>query len=94
MCEKRLQVLQHLNTNIHKDNIKIKSMKSAPVQKLLSESSNNSFSQFSFDMCENFLSADIPPWRLTNRTLRNVCKVPEESTVRKNLHEAVLRCYY
>ena len=34
--EKRFQVLQHLNTNIYKEDIKIKSMKSAPVQKLLS----------------------------------------------------------
>jgi hypothetical protein len=36
-CEKRFQVLQHFNTNIHKENIKIKSTISAPVQKLLSE---------------------------------------------------------
>ena len=70
-CEKRFQVLQHLNTNIHKENIKIKSTKSAPVQKLLSEFSNNSFSQFSFDLCEAFLAADIPLWKLTNPTLRN-----------------------
>jgi hypothetical protein len=44
----------HLNTNVHKENIQIKSTKSAPVQKLLSEFSNNSFSQFSFDLCEAF----------------------------------------
>ncbi|PNF36587.1 hypothetical protein B7P43_G15044 [Cryptotermes secundus] len=74
-CEKRFQVLQHLNTNIHRENIKIKS-------------SNNSFSQFSFDLCEAFLAADIPLWKLTNPTLRNFiekytqCKVPDESTVR------------
>jgi hypothetical protein len=29
--EKRFQVLQHLNINIHRENIKIKSKKSAPV---------------------------------------------------------------
>jgi hypothetical protein len=46
-CEKRFQVLQDLNTNIDTENIKIKSTKSAPVQKLLSEFSNNRFSQFS-----------------------------------------------
>ncbi|PNF20259.1 hypothetical protein B7P43_G15454 [Cryptotermes secundus] len=95
-CEKRFQVLQHLNTNIHKENIKIKSTKSAPVQKLLSEFSNNIFSQFSFDLCEAFLAADIPLWKLTNPTLRNFiekytqCKVPDESTVRKNY---VKQCY-
>ncbi|PNF19297.1 hypothetical protein B7P43_G07511 [Cryptotermes secundus] len=95
-CEKRFQVLQHLNTNIHKENIKIKSTKSAPVQKLHSEFSNNSFSQFSFDLCEAFLAADIPLWKLINPTLRNFiekytqCKVPDESTVRKNY---VKQCY-
>jgi hypothetical protein len=54
-------VLQHLNTNIHKENIEIKSMESAPVRKLLCEFSNNNF-QFSFDLCE----ADIPLWKLTS----------------------------
>jgi hypothetical protein len=39
-CESRFQVLQHLNTDIHKENIKIKSTKSAHIQKLLSEFSN------------------------------------------------------
>jgi hypothetical protein len=43
-------------------------MKSAPVQKLLSEFSNNSFSQFSFDLCEAFLLADIPLWKITMNT--------------------------
>jgi hypothetical protein len=57
--------------NIHKENTKTESMKSAPVQKLLNESSNNSFSQFSFDLCEAFVMADIPLWKLTNPTLRN-----------------------
>jgi hypothetical protein len=70
-CEKRFQVLQHLDTNIHKENIKIKSTKSAPVQKLLSEFSNNSFSQFPFDLHESFLAADIPLWKLTSATLKN-----------------------
>jgi hypothetical protein len=46
-------------------------MESAPVQKLLSEFSNNSFSQFSSDLNEAFLAADIPLWKLTNPTLRN-----------------------
>ncbi|PNF25986.1 hypothetical protein B7P43_G06349 [Cryptotermes secundus] len=68
-CEKRLQVLQHFNTNIHKENGEIKSMKSIPVQKLLSEFYNNSFSQFSFDLCEALLAADIPLWNLTSPTL-------------------------
>jgi hypothetical protein len=86
-CEKRFQVRQHLNTNIHSENIKIKSTKSAPVQKLLSEFYNNSFSQFSFDLCKTFLDVDIPLWKLTNLTLRNFiekyiqCTVPDESTV-------------
>jgi hypothetical protein len=41
--EKRFQV-PHLNTNIRKEKIKIKSTKSAAVQKLRSEFSNNSVS--------------------------------------------------
>ncbi|PNF17096.1 hypothetical protein B7P43_G16102 [Cryptotermes secundus] len=95
-CEKSFQVLQHLNANIHKENIKMKSTKSAPIKKLLSEFSNNSFSQFSSDLCEAFLAADIPLCKLTNPTLRNFiekytqCKVPDESTVRKNY---VKQCY-
>ena len=89
-CEKPFQVLQHLNTNMHKENIKIKSTKRAPVQKLLSQFYNNSFSEFSFDLCEAFLAENIPLWKLTSHTLRNFiekytqCKVPDESTVRKN----------
>jgi hypothetical protein len=65
-------------------------MQSVPVQKLLSEFSNNSFSQFSFDWCEAFLLADIPLWKLTSPTLINFIqkytqwKVPDESPVRKN----------
>ncbi|PNF37718.1 hypothetical protein B7P43_G11455, partial [Cryptotermes secundus] len=53
-------------------------------------------SQFSFDSCEAFLVADIPLWKLTYPTLRNFiekytqCKVPDESTVRKNY---VKQCY-
>jgi hypothetical protein len=97
-CEKRFQVLQHLNNNplVNKENIKIKSTKIAPVQKLLSQFSNNSFSQFCFDLCDAFVAADIPLWKLTNPTLRNFiekytqCKVPDESAV---CREAVLRSY-
>jgi hypothetical protein len=66
-CETRFQVLQHLNTNIHKGNIKMKSTKSAPVQKVLSELSNNNFSQFSFDLCEASLAADIQIGRASCR---------------------------
>ncbi|PNF29556.1 hypothetical protein B7P43_G01923 [Cryptotermes secundus] len=79
-----------------KKNIKIKFTKSAPVQKVLSEFSNNSFSQFSFDLCQALLAADILLWKLTKPTLRNFiekytqCKVPDESTVRKNY---VKQCY-
>jgi hypothetical protein len=90
-CEEKLsQVLQHLNNNLHKENIKIKSMKNVSVQKLLSEFSNNSFSQFSFDLCEAILVEDIPLWKLTSRTPINFiekytqCKVLNESTVYKN----------
>ncbi|PNF32325.1 hypothetical protein B7P43_G13645 [Cryptotermes secundus] len=49
-----------------------------------------------FDFCEALLAADIPLWKLTNPTLRNFiekyiqCKVPDESTVRKNY---VKQCY-
>jgi hypothetical protein len=46
-------------------------MKSAPLQKLLGEFSNNSFSEFSFDLWEAYLVADILLWILTNPTLRN-----------------------
>jgi hypothetical protein len=90
------EVLQQLNPNLHKDNIKIKSIKSAPVQKLLSKFPNNSFLYFSFDLCEAFFAAYIPLWKLTGPTLRNViekyaqCKVPDKFTVRKNY---VKRCY-
>jgi hypothetical protein len=47
-------------------------------------------------LCEVFLAADIPLWKLTSPTLRNSieeytqCKVPDESTVRKNY---VKQCY-
>jgi hypothetical protein len=40
VCEKtvgcEIRALQHLNTNVHKENTTIKSMKSASVQELLS----------------------------------------------------------
>jgi hypothetical protein len=47
-------------------------MESAPVQKLLSKFSNKSFSQFSFDLCETFLAADIPLWKPTSPTLEEL----------------------
>jgi hypothetical protein len=53
----------------HKENIKIKYMKSVPAQKLLSECSNNSFSHFSFDLSKALLAEDIPLWKLTTPTL-------------------------
>jgi hypothetical protein len=62
------------------------------VLNLLSEFSNNSFSQFFIHLCEAFLAAYIPLWKLSNPTLRNFieCKVPDESTARKN---HVYQCY-
>jgi hypothetical protein len=63
---------------------------------MISEFSNNSFSQFSFDLCEAYLEADIPLWKLTSPTLRNFiekyaqCKVSDESAVCKNYAK---QCY-
>jgi hypothetical protein len=57
----------------------------APVllfKKLLSKFSNNSFSQFSFDLWEAFLAADIPLWKLTSPTLRNL------ETSQRSVHSA------
>jgi hypothetical protein len=44
---------------MYKENIKIESTKSAPVQNFLSEFSSNSFSQFCFDLFETFVAADM-----------------------------------
>jgi hypothetical protein len=41
------------------------------LKELLSEFSNNCFSQFSFDLCDAFLAEDIPLRKLTNPALRN-----------------------
>jgi hypothetical protein len=49
--------------------------------------------QFSMELCEAFLAADIPFWKLTNNKLKDFLErncnkiIPDESTIRKNYME-------
>ncbi|PSN34280.1 hypothetical protein C0J52_22127, partial [Blattella germanica] len=82
--EKRFQIVQHINTA------------KQPVQKQLLECLGSKVSEFSYDLCQAFLSADIPLHKINNPTLKYFLAkytrqhVPEETTLRKTY---VGRCY-
>jgi len=60
------------------------------IQSTASTSATSKKSQFSTDLCQAFVSANIPIWKLTNSNLRNFLEkytnetIPSESTIRKN----------
>jgi hypothetical protein len=60
------------------------------LQSPASTSATSKKSQFNADLCQAFVSANIPIWKLTNSTLRNFLEkyttetIPAESTIRKN----------
>lgn len=94
--EKRYQVLQHINTSKHKESVARKRNTNSAMQKQLVECFGSRLTQFSSDLCQAFLAADIPLFKLNNPTLRNFLHkytnehIPDESTLRKTY---VSRCY-
>lgn len=87
--EKRFQIVQHINTAKHKENLTSKLANKEPVQKQLLECLGSRVSEFSYDLCQAFLAADIPLYKINNPTLKHFLAkytrqhVPEESTLRK-----------
>lgn len=87
--DQRGTVLQHLNTNKHKEN---SAKTSSAQQSLLTTQlgSTSRKSEFNFDLAKALLSADIPFWKLQNDNFRIFLKkytnhkIPDESTLRKN----------
>lgn len=94
--DKRFQVVQHINTAKHKECVNKKRANKEAIQKQLVECLESKVSQFSSDLCEAFLAADIPLWKISNPVLKNFLgkytqqHVPDESTLRKAY---VSRCY-
>lgn len=94
-CEKpvsidqRGQVIQHINTNKHKEN---GNRKLKFQQNFLSTSSTstNSKSVFNMDLCRALIRSDIPLFKLKNSAFKDFIekysgfKLPNESTLRKN----------
>lgn len=81
----RFQVVQHISTNLHKEN---KEKKTTMKQTFISSSSGKS--DFNTDLCRTFVRADIPFHKLKNPHFKKFLekyvgqKIPEESTIRKN----------
>lgn len=86
--DQRGTVVQHLNTNKHKNSAKTNSAQ----QSLLTTQLGNTLrkSEFQFDLAKALLNADIPFWKLQNEHFRIFLekytnnKIPDESTLRKN----------
>ncbi|PSN53918.1 hypothetical protein C0J52_02454 [Blattella germanica] len=94
--EKRFQIIQHINTAKHKENLTSKLANKEPVQKQLLECLGSNVSEFSYNLCQAFLAADIPLYKINNPTLKHFLAkyirqhVPEESTLCKTYEE---HCY-
>lgn len=80
--EKRFNVQNHRSTDSHK-------------QRLSSQFSQTTLApikDFSFDVCDAFLKADIPLWKLRSPSLVNLfskigCQLPSESTCRRRIDD-------
>jgi hypothetical protein len=100
MAAKRFCVRQHRETAKHQKNLQLQSMKQNR-QKLLLEnpetSTSSKTSQFHRDLCETFISANIPLNKVSNKQFINFMQkytnrsVPTESTLRKNYYEDAVR---
>lgn len=88
-ADKKFAVDQHLKSAVHLNGQKKMRDK---TQRLLSEPAQNSSkkSEFFSDMCEAFVAANIPLWKLQNSTFSAFLQkytgkeIPSESTLRKN----------
>ena len=90
-CIKYYHLEQHNNTAKHKINFERYSRASGSKQQFLTTPREvQNPEKFPLDLCEAFLSADIPFKKLDNtkfrKFLESYCKkiVPDESTLRKN----------
>jgi len=88
--EKKYFVTQHTEGASHKRAVETKgSASKTPLLKTFVATSNRQ-SEFSFDLCNAFVSAGIPLWKLQNPSLRSFFEkhvkqnLPDESTLRKN----------
>lgn len=85
-CERKFQVDQHLKSTKHKE---LHGRRSEKTQPLITTSVAAGLSKFSMDLCEAFISADIPLYKLNNPKLRDFLKtytneiIPHETSVRK-----------
>jgi len=90
LCDQRGQVLQHLKTKTHKDAVERSKNLPKQTQLTLTTKPGPSVSQFTTDLCEALVSADIPVHKLKNpvfkKFLEKYCQenIPDESTIRKN----------
>jgi hypothetical protein len=89
----RSQVTQHLSSSKH-----LRKSTHAKVEKqsFVTDINSDSQTQFYIDMCNAFVGANIPLWKLQNSNLRQFLEkytkknIPDESTLRKNY---VGHCY-
>ncbi|XP_018497322.1 uncharacterized protein LOC108865122 [Galendromus occidentalis] len=89
--DKKFQVVQHVKGVLHKSlaEKKKRSSSSSLVQLTTLNRASGKLSQFNMDLCDAFVSAGIPLWKLENEKLQNFLRnharqeVPSSSTLRK-----------
>ncbi|XP_077528186.1 uncharacterized protein LOC144139806 [Haemaphysalis longicornis] len=88
-CEKKFHLQQHERTALHQANA-LRNQPSTSRQSFLAESiAQGKKSEFSADLCEALVAANIPWAKIENKTFKNFLqkyckqKVPSESTLRK-----------
>ena len=82
---KRFQIKQHVETEMHLKNLQLKKSKQPMIEFKTNEENN-----FNMDLCDTFVSCDIPLFKVNHVKMKNFFKkhfqinLPDESTLRKN----------
>ena len=69
---KKSQIEQHIRTSIHQKNIELKKQK----QQMINFDSNEI--KFNMDLCDLFVSCDIPLHKLTHEKMKNFSKTLQD----------------